>query len=416
MHNIGIVGAGTAGLHLALFLQQRGIEATIITDRKPEEYRDLPLVNTVAHHNATLQRETELGVNHWTDPSDHYFYHNHWFNFPDPLNFPGHFEKPSRAVDYRVYLPTLMQDFMARGGKIEYGRIEEDEIELLVNRFDLLVVAVGKGPLGAMFAVDAEESPFREPQRHISCGLYTGVRHADPKNVTLSITPGVGELIVIPTVTFDGVATALILENLPGSELENTVTTKYKSDPKAFLQTILDALERCHPAVYDRVDTAGFDLAQPVDLVQGGVLPTVRRTEVEFDNGKFAVAVGDVHATLDPVQGQGANVASYAAFVMGEEIVEAQSQNRPLDREFVESVNRKRRNRVLGASRWTNLMLSPPSEAMQEFIGAMSVNPALCNEFTDNFNAPEANWENMSSPENIRAWINRSSSTAVPGL
>jgi 2-polyprenyl-6-methoxyphenol hydroxylase-like FAD-dependent oxidoreductase len=36
---IGIVGAGVAGLHLALYLQKHGVDATIITDREPREYR-----------------------------------------------------------------------------------------------------------------------------------------------------------------------------------------------------------------------------------------------------------------------------------------------------------------------------------------------------------------------------------------
>ncbi len=47
-----------------------------------------------------------------------------YFNFPEPLHFRGDFTRPSRAVDYRIYLPTLMQDFARRGGKIEYRRIE----------------------------------------------------------------------------------------------------------------------------------------------------------------------------------------------------------------------------------------------------------------------------------------------------
>lgn len=409
MHNIGIVGAGIAGLHLALYLQQRGIDATIITDRRPEEYRGMRLPNTVAHHGSTLARETALGVNHWTDPDDHYTYHDHWFNFPQPLNFQGAFEKPSRAVDYRIYLPTLMEDFLNRGGDIEYRRIEENDIQPLVDRFDLLVVAVGKGPLGAMFEHDAAESPFQQPQRRLSSGLYSGVAHADPKNVTLSVTPGMGELIVIPTVTFDGMATALLFENVPGTDLEATVTTGYEDDPAAFRQVILDALERHHPAVYDRVDTARFDLCQPVDIVQGGVVPTVRKTTVEFDNGKFAVAIGDVHATVDPVNGQGANIASYAAFVMGEEIVNAPA----LDRRFIEKVNWKRQDRVLGAARWTNLMMGPPSEELQMLIGAMSQNRKLCDEFTQNFNAPEAQWDRLSSGPRIRDWIESTSKMAA---
>ena len=79
--NIGIVGAGIAGLHLALYLQKHGVDATVITDRPPEEYRDIRLLNTVAHHHVTIAREDYLGVNHWTDPNDHYYYHDHVFIF-----------------------------------------------------------------------------------------------------------------------------------------------------------------------------------------------------------------------------------------------------------------------------------------------------------------------------------------------
>jgi hypothetical protein len=235
----------------------------------------------------------------------------------------------------------------------------------------------------------------------LSCGLYTGVANTDPMHVTMSVTPGMGELIVIPTVTFDGMGTALLFENVPGSDLEATVTTKYDDDPAAFRQVILDALEKHHPSVFNRVDTTKFDLCQPVDILQGGVVPTVRKPEVAFDNGKFAVALGDVHVTVDPVTGQGANIASYAALVMGEEIVKAPA----LDRRFVETVNWKRQNRCLAAARWANSLMGPPSEEMQMLIGAMSRNKALADEYTENFNRPEVQWDRISSPARIRHWV-----------
>ena len=47
--HVGIVGAGIAGLHLALYLQKHGVAATVITDRTPDDYRDIRLLNTVAH-------------------------------------------------------------------------------------------------------------------------------------------------------------------------------------------------------------------------------------------------------------------------------------------------------------------------------------------------------------------------------
>ncbi len=403
--HIGIAGAGIAGLHLALYLQKHGVDATLITDRTPEEYRGMRLLNTVAHHHVTIAREDDLGVNHWTDPKDHYYYHDHFFNFPEPLSFRGAFSRPSRAIDYRIYQPTLMQDFMRRGGRVEYRRIEESDIQPLVARFDLLVVATGKGPLGQLFSFRPEHSPYSQPQRRLCVGLYTGVRQPDPMNVTLSVSPGHGEMIVIPTITFDGIANALLMENVPGGDMEPLATLSYEDNPKHFRQVILDTLEKHHPTTYDRIDTARFDLAQPQDLLQGGVVPTVRNTVVEFDGGKCALALGDVHSVVDPMMGQGANVASYAAFMLGEEIVKSDV----LDARFCEKVDLKRQDRVLAAARWTNLMLQPPSEALGMLIGAMSRNRELADEFTENFNYPDRQWDRVSSPQRIEAWLARAS-------
>jgi hypothetical protein len=94
---IAIVDAGTAGLHLGLHLQQKGGQSRIFTDKKIEDYPSVRLLNTVAHHAVTTtssgcraRRSSSMGI---------------W---------------PGRAVDYRIYLPTLMTDFEERGGRIEY--------------------------------------------------------------------------------------------------------------------------------------------------------------------------------------------------------------------------------------------------------------------------------------------------------
>jgi 2-polyprenyl-6-methoxyphenol hydroxylase-like FAD-dependent oxidoreductase len=229
-------------------------------------------------------------------------------------------------------------------------------------------------------------------------------------NVTLSVSPGHGEMIVIPTITFDGVANALLMENVPGGDMEELATLTYEADPKHFRRVILDKLEKHHPTTYDRIDTARFDLAQPLDLLQGGIVPTVRNTVVQFDGGKCAIALGDVHSVVDPMMGQGANVASYAAFVLGEEIVNSEV----LDARFCEKVDLRRQDRVLAASRWTNIMLQPPSEALGMLIGAMSQNQTLADEFTENFNFPDHQWDRIASPERIRAWIERTSAPAAP--
>ena len=273
-----------------------------------------------------------------------------------------------------------------------------------------MVVSSGKGPLGQLFSYRPEHTPYSQPQRRLCVGLYSGVREPDPMNVTLSVSPGHGEMIVIPTITFDGIASALLMENVPGGDMEELATLSYDADRAHFLRTILDKLEKHHPTTYDRIDTTRFDLAQPLDLLQGGIVPTVRNTVVQFDGGKCAIALGDVHSVVDPMMGQGANVASYAAFVLGEEIVNSDV----LDARFCEKVDLKRQDRVLAAARWTNIMLQPPSEALGMLIGTMSQNQALADEFTENFNYPDLQWDRVSSAERIHAWIDRKSAPAAP--
>jgi 2-polyprenyl-6-methoxyphenol hydroxylase-like FAD-dependent oxidoreductase len=402
---IGIIGAGTAGLHLGLYLLSEGVEVTIYTDRRPEEHRTMRLLNTVAHHHVTVEREDALRCNHW--PSDQFGYKGHYYSIggPQPLNFYGELVKPSRAIDYRIYQPRLMQDFLKRGGNIEYGQIAHEDLGGIADKFDLLVVCTGKGPFGQMFKHQPEHSPFDRPQRALCVGLFKGISDPETRAVTMYFSPGAGEMIEIPTLSFGGMVNALVIENHIGGDLEILAKAKYEDDPSGFIKLLLEKLRQHYPTCAERIDEKEFDLAEgPMDMLQGGVTPTVRNSHVFMDNGKLIIALGDVQSIVDPVLGQGANMASYAALILGEQIVE----DDVYDVRFVEKVDARRRDRVLSAMRWTNYMLVSLRALAPEllnFIGAISQNRALADEFTENFNYPEAQWDCFSSPARIESWI-----------
>ncbi|MBW0113754.1 styrene monooxygenase subunit StyA [Pseudonocardia abyssalis] len=404
---IGIIGAGTAGLQLGLYLRQHDIEATIFTDRTPEEYASSRLPNTVAHHAVTVKREKALGLDHWSTDDYGYFGHHYYLGGPEPLTFYGDYEAPSRGLDYRIYHPRLMEDFVNQGGKIEYRTLDDDDVPKLSAQFDLLVVCTGKGTFGRMFARDVAHSPHDKPQRALCVGVFKGISQLPTRAVVWSASPGAGEMIEIPFLTFGGMASALVFENHIGSDLEVLRHTRYDEDPKAFIKLTLDKLRTHYPMTAERVDESEFDLANgPLDILQGGVVPIVRETHVTLDDGTIALALGDVHATVDPVLGQGGNMASHAAWILGEEIA-AQDV---FDGRFVEVVDARRRDRVLAATRWTNFMLQmldtlPPE--FQAFIGALSQNRTLADEFTDNFNFPERQWDVFAHPERIGAWLSK---------
>lgn len=411
---IAIVGAGTSGLHLGLRLRQCGIDATIFTDRRPEEYADMRLMNTVAHHAVTIAREEQLGVNHW--PNNGYLGHYYYIGTqPDPLEFYGSLSSPSRAVDYRIYQPRLMQDFLDRGGRIEYRAVQAGELAELAAEHDLVVVCTGKGSLGRLFPRDEERSPFTEPERQLCVGLFKGIAETPIRAVTMYFSPGSGEMIEIPTLSFGGMTTALVFENHPGADLEILTHTKYDDDPRAFLDLLLEKIQKHYPTLAERINPDEFDLANgPLDVLQGAFVPTVRQTHLKLENGKIAVAVGDVHALVDPVLGQGANAASYGAWVLADEI---QSHD-VFDERFCELLDLRRQERVLGATRWTNFMLTnlrtlPPELA--EFIGRISQDRALSDKFTDNFNHPNDQWDCFATPERTAAWIDKHASRAYVG-
>jgi 2-polyprenyl-6-methoxyphenol hydroxylase-like FAD-dependent oxidoreductase len=322
MTSIGIVGAGVSALHLGLRLRQHDIPVTIHTDRSADELAAGRLLNTVAHHHPTLERERQLGVHHWDAAEYGYGCHHHYVGGPQPLVFRGDFASPSSGIDYRLYLPRLIADFEDRGGTIEIRGIGAGDIDGISDRHDLLVVASGGGPVSGMFPRRVEKSPYDRPQRRLCVALYRGVARAVPKGVSISVSPGHGELLELPLHSFDGDVTALLFESIPGGDQEILTDLQYDEDPQAFERTVLDKLREHYPATSERVDPGAFGVTRPQDVLQGALTPVVRQDYVRLANGRFALAVGDAHTLVDPLMGQGANSASYSAWTVGEAILE----------------------------------------------------------------------------------------------
>ena len=124
-------------------------------------------------------------------------------------------------------------------------------------------------------------SPFDHLQRALCVGLFKGIKAPPIRAVTMYFAPGAGEIIEIPTWTFSGMATALVIENIPSGDLEILANTKYEDNPRAFLALLLAKLREYYPTCAACIDEQAFDLANgPLDILQGGVTPTVRKSHV----------------------------------------------------------------------------------------------------------------------------------------
>jgi 2-polyprenyl-6-methoxyphenol hydroxylase-like FAD-dependent oxidoreductase len=407
--SIGIIGSGVAGLHLGLFLRGNDIDVTIYTDKSAEQVADGRLLNTVAHHHHTLQRERALGVHHWDAGEYGYVCHHHCVvgtPAPTPLRFRGDFDAPSSIIDYRLYLPRLMSDYEERGGELRVGAVAAEDLERRSGEHELIVVAAGREGIGTIFGRRADRSPYEVPQRRLSAGIYHGIAYSEPKGVGVHLSLGHGELLELPIFSREGFATALLFEAIPGGDLEVLADIRYDEDPQAFHTTVLEKVERHFPMLLERIDHGSFALQGPTDIIQGALTPVVREDYVRLRSGRYAISVGDVHCVVDPVNGQGANSASYSAWQIGEAIL----ADYAFDERFCRRVAREREAFVLGVSDWTNMILNPQPHVV-ELIGAMSQNKALCDAYTQNFNHPDRQWDALATPERTAAFI--ASHTAV---
>ncbi|MGV9541488.1 styrene monooxygenase/indole monooxygenase family protein [Nocardia beijingensis] len=396
--SIGIVGGGIAALHLGLALRAAEVEVTLYGERDYDQVAAASLLNTVVHHSPTLARERQLGVAHWSARKYGYARHYHSLGGADPLRFAADFTNPSCAVDHRLYLPALAADFVERGGEIRIRGIGPHDLSALAALHDLIVIASGRGSLSGLFERRARLSPFDRPQRRICAGLYHGIARPEVDGVGIGIAPGVGELLEIPLVSRHGRVTALLFEHLPGTDA--AALLDQPGGTAEFTRAISDTLRTYHPATFERVDESEFQLTDTRDILRGGVIPAVRRDYFEIEDGVYALALGDAHVVVDPVMGQGANIAAYSAAVVADHC----GPDAVYDELFCRTVARAREAVLLGASEWTNLALQQHPR-IERVLRAISHDPSLANTFTDNFDHPDRQWEVLATDRRADRFI-----------
>lgn len=407
MGGIGIVGAGVAGLHLALYLQKHAIPVTLYAEKTAEQQRSGQLPNAAAHWANTRARERELGVNHWDGELGGRFglfcYH-YSIGMKPPLIFRGDLLEPGMSIDQRLYLAKLLEDFEERGGSVVIGPLQASDLEPLSQKHDLVVVSSGHRSLTQLFPRVPEHSPYTQPQRLLCAGIYHGITQRDPIGVGINISPEHGQVFELPYLTFDGLQTALVFEIVPGGDLERLMQV-YAEDPKGFESTVLKALRDHFPSTLECINTAEFEVSRPQDVLQGAITPTVRRAYTRLESGKFVMAMGDAHVVNDPLIGQGANAASHAAFVVGQAILE---DNLAFDERWCHRTETRLWDYVSAVTELSNYMLQVPTplNAVQLLVAA-SQNKAIADVYADNFRAPSRNWDILASPERTAAFLRK---------
>ena len=400
-----IVGAGQSGLQLAHGLLQSGYEVTLMSARTAEEIRAGRVMSTQAMFDAALQHERDLGINFWEDGTPSFQGISVSLAGPDgqrAINWTGRLDAYAQSVDQRVKMPGWMETFEQRGGRVIIHGVTVSDLDMLTARYDLTIVAAGKGELVNLFGRDPSRSPYAAPQRALSVVYVTGLtprpETADLGAVNINLVPGVGELFVIPALTTTGPCDILFFEGIPDGPLDcwSDVRT-----PEEHLRRTLELMEKFVPWEYERA--RHVELTDWGGTLSGRYAPVVRYPVGRLPSGGTALGMADVVVANDPITGQGSNNASKCAAIYLKAIVD--HGDRPYDAEFMKATFEAYWEYAQYPTTWTNAMLQPPPPHVVEILGAAGQHQRIADRFANGFNDPRDFFDWFMDPGKTAAYL-----------
>ncbi|GAB2828983.1 styrene monooxygenase/indole monooxygenase family protein [Streptomyces daliensis] len=414
MRKILIVGAGQAGLQLALGLQSHGYEVTVMSNRTADEIRGGRVMSTQCMFHQALQHERDGQLNFWESQAPKIEGLGVSVAAPDTIEGPGETQRAinwlgkldgyAQSVDQRVKMAGWMETFAQRGGQLVIHGAAVSDLDFFARKYDLVLVAAGKGELVSMFERDAARSPYDAPQRALAVSYVHGLdprpEHPGTEAVRCNLVPGVGELFVMPSLTTSGRCDILFWEGIPGGPLDAFQGIK---DPDEHLATTLELMERFTPWEYARA--TNVELTDAGGTLAGRYAPTVRKPVGRLPSGGTVLGVADVVVANDPITGQGSNSASKCAASYLASILERGDE--PFDEEWMRAAFDRYWATAQHVTKWTNAMLAPPPEHVLNLIGAAGQLQPVADRFANGFNDPSDFEEWFYEPDKADAYLGR---------
>ncbi|MFD5747246.1 styrene monooxygenase/indole monooxygenase family protein [Streptomyces sp. NPDC127033] len=388
MRKILIVGAGQSGLQLALGLQSRGYEVTLMSNRTPDEIRAGRVMSTQCMFGTALQHERDLQLNFWEAQAPRIEGLGVSVAAPDSaraVDWLGRLNGYAQSVDQRVKMAGWLETFAHRGGQLVIHGAAVSDLDYFSRMYDLSLVSAGKGELVSMFARDRARSPYDAPQRALAVSYVHGVaprpEHPGVEAVRCNLVPGVGEFFVMPALTTSGRADILFWEGIPGGPLD---VFRGVRRPARHLALTLELMERFTPWEHARATKA--ELTDSGGTLTGRYAPTVRDPVGRLPGGGLVLGVADVVVANDPITGQGSNTAAKCAASYLDSIVG--HGDRPFDEAWMRAAFDRFWDVARHATKWTNAMLGPAPEHVLKLIGAGERLPPVADRFANGFDDP----------------------------
>ena len=404
MRKILIVGAGQSGLQLALSLQAEGYDVTVMSARTPDEIRGGWPTSTQGMFWPALDREREYSLNLWDNVATPIEGISAALA-PAPgvqaLSFYGPWDHPGQSVDQRVKMAAWLELFEERGGRTIYHSVMTSDLAGLAALYDLTIIAAGKGEIVELFDRDASRSKHTAPGRHLAAIYLNGV--ATPSDLPVSrvrvnLAPGEAEVFTIPAHSHAGPCDIVLVEAIPGGPWDIFAD---RPAPGEHLRRVKSLLLRYFPwegELY--ADAVPTD--QRASLV-GAFTTTVRHPSAEVAPGSRVLGMADVVVLLDPIAGQGANNASHAAGIYLKSILER--GDAPFDPEWMQRTFDAFWAQVADSVMWTEMMLEPLPEHVQQFLGAASQFPEVARAFARFFPYPSTLHDYLTDPAKTAAYL-----------
>jgi hypothetical protein len=418
---VAIVGAGQAGLQLALSLQAAGCPVTLVSDRTGEQIRSGRILSTQAMFGPARALERDAGLALWDGkaPDVTWMYAVLAVDAAPQLEIAADLEAPEHSVDQRVKMPAWLELFEQRGGTVNYDAATPEAVADLAGHHDLTVVAAGRGSLGSMFPRDDARSPFTAPQRILACIYLHGVTplHRDGaasgEAVRVDITPGAGELFLQPALTTSGPCMALMWAAVPGGPLDAFAD---RPDPDAMLARSLDLIRRHTPWEHDAVGRAYP--TDPRATLYGGVVPAVRHPVARL--GPNAVPVlgkADTVVLNDPVTGQGANNAARCAALYAHRITRqgGQDAGTGFDAGWMQDTFDAFWQHARHSVDFTTAMLGPTPEHIAHALGAAAADPGIAAQLARTYADPAEYAVWLATPDATRRYLDAHAGAPGPG-
>jgi len=404
MSKILIVGAGQAGLQLALGLVMDGHEVTVVSNRTPDDIREGRVMSSQCMFDAALQTERDLGLATWENECPPVEGISLAVPAPDgsgkAIDWASRLDAYAQSVDQRVKMPGWMEELERRGGTLTIHDAGIDDLERYTQENDLVVLAAGKGEIVRLFERNAERSPYEAPMRALALTYVTGMRpRPEYSAVCFNLIPTVGEYFVFPALTTTGACEIMVFEGVPGGPMDcwGDVTTpqEHLAKSKWILQTFMPwEADRC----------GDVELTDDNGTLAGRFPPTVRGPVAELPSGRLVLGLADTVMLNDPITGQGSNNAAKMATAYLEAI--RAHGDAPYDRAFMEQAFESFWDSYgQFTTAWTNALLSPPPEHVLKLLTAGNQSPAVAHRFVNGFDNPVDFFDWFMFPDKAEAYL-----------